>query len=59
MNILNADARDNFYKLNGNILSRFKQVNIKELIQSNDPAFVTPRDISMSPDLTFLDTLEI
>ena len=59
VNVLNADARENFYKLNGNIMSRFKQVNLKELIQPDDPAFVTPRDLAMSPDLTLLDTLEI
>jgi hypothetical protein len=58
VDLLNSDARENFYKLNGNISDRFKAVNSKDLLET-PVAFITPRDIAESPDLTFLDTLEI
>lgn len=59
VNLLNSDARENFYKLNGDISNRFKAVKQSELLLPNDPVFVTPRELSMSPDLILLDTLEV
>jgi len=58
VNLLNSDARENFYKLNGDISDRFKAVNSKDLL-TTPAAFVTPRDLSMSPDLTDIGILEI
>jgi hypothetical protein len=57
--ILNADARESFYKLNGDISQRFKSVNQKQLLLPNDPAFITPRDLTMSPDYFNLGVLKI
>jgi|WetSurMetagenome_2_1015567.scaffolds.fasta_scaffold284908_1 hypothetical protein len=57
--ILNDDARKEYYRNAGDIMTRYRQPMKGELLDPFIDYFVVPRDIAESPDKDFIDTLEI
>jgi hypothetical protein len=57
--ILNDDSRKDYYKATGEILTRYRQSNDEDLLHPSVADFIVPRDIAMSPDKIFIDTLEM
>ena len=59
LRILNDNSRQNYYQATGDILSLYRSTRKEDLLGDVIPDFITPRDIAESPDLIYLDDLEV
>jgi hypothetical protein len=59
LRILNDNSREKYYNATGDVLSLYQSTRKEDLLGDPISDFITPRDIAESPDMLFLDDLEI
>lgn len=59
LRILNDNARETYYKASGDVLAAYRSTRSGNLLHQVISDFVTPANIAESPDMIYLDDMEI